>query len=60
MGMATDFVADNPEDMKLAGEVARRLGLWFLIHDVGSGDHLHVQGLPPGEPPYWWRLKYSV
>jgi len=28
---------------------AKTLGMWAIYHDVGTGSHLHIQGLPPGE-----------
>lgn len=59
LGMAQDFVADDVEALRQAAPVAVRLGLWILLHDVGSGTHLHVQGLPPGDVPEWWRVKYG-
>lgn len=37
---------------------AQMLGLWATYHDVGSGHHLHVQGLPPGPVADWWGVKY--
>lgn len=56
IGMARDFVG-SPSDMTHGAAVARILGLWFEVHDVGSGNHIHVQGLPPGEiDPEWRRL----
>ena len=57
LGMARDLVGPMPV-MKLAAQTALNLGLWYDLHDVGSGDHLHVQGLPPGDIPSWWRAKY--
>ena len=59
LGMARDFVAPRTEQLQVAAEVAHELGLWFIVHDKGSGDHLHVQGLPPGDPPDWWLAKYG-
>ena len=58
LGMARDFVGTQDE-MRQAQIVANRLGFWTLLHDVGSGDHLHVQGLPTGEVPEWWTDKYA-
>ena len=58
IGMARDFVGEM-EVMREAALAAGELGLWFVVHDKGSGDHLHVQGLPPGEVPGWWVLKYG-
>ena len=58
IGMARDFAAESPEGHTQALPVAHGLGLWGMVHDVGSGDHLHVQGLPPGEIPSWWLAKY--
>jgi len=59
IGMARDFVAPSVAQLKESSIIARKLGMWVVVHDVGSGDHLHTQGLPPGEIPYWWRSKYS-
>ncbi len=55
--MARDFVGSQ-EEMKNGAAVAEILGLWHQIHDVGSGNHLHVQGLPPGEIDEAWRIRY--
>lgn len=57
LGMARDYVGSMAL-LRLAQRTAHDLGLWYLLHDAGSGDHLHVQGLPPGEVPAWWRAKY--
>jgi hypothetical protein len=59
IGMARDFGADGNADERHArlieaSLVARELGLWALVHDVGNGDHLHVQGLPVGAVPAEW------
>lgn len=59
IGMARDFVAPDQEMMEAACLVAIELGLWAQVHDVGSGNHLHVQGLSPGEVPGWWMNKYG-
>ena len=58
VGMARDYVAASVEKMHDAASVARSLGLWVVVHDAGSGDHIHTQGLPPGPIPAWWRDKY--
>jgi len=57
LGMAQDF-AGPPDALKHGASVARILGLWYQLHDVGSGNHLHVQGLPPGAVPDEWREQY--
>ena len=59
LGMARDFAADEGYGLQTAEEEAERLGLWAVVHDVGSGDHLHVQGLAPGNPPRWWLAKFG-
>lgn len=59
LGMARDFVGPNAEAHRVGAEEANELGLWWLVHDKGSGDHLHVQGLPSGDPPAWWLSKYG-
>jgi len=53
LGMARDF-AGSQEGIRQAAPVAVTLALWVEI----ESDHLHVQGLPPGEVPEWWRAKY--
>ena len=55
LGMGRDF-GGSAEGIRQAARVAVELGLWILIED----DHLHVQGLPPGDVPEWWMLKYAV
>lgn len=63
IGMARDYGAPSLQGMHQAAAVAYRLGLWRIVHDTGigphAGDHLHVQGLPPGPIEYWWRTKYG-
>lgn len=58
LGMAQDFAAPSLAQLDAAMRVARELGFWVDVHDVGSGKHLHVQGLPPGDVPAWWRDLY--
>lgn len=58
IGMARDFAADQESDLKHGAAVARILGLWVDVHDVGSGKHIHCQGLPPGEIDEAWRVRY--
>ncbi len=58
LGMARDFVSDQ-RGMEAAQRAANRLGLWTLLHDVGSGSHLHTQGLATGPVPNWWMHKYG-
>lgn len=58
VGMANDYAAGHEEELLLAQGVANELGLWHVVHDVGSGQHLHIQGLAPGPIPEWWRRKY--
>ena len=58
LGMARDFVATMPE-MEEALQTALSLGFWCELHDAGTGDHLHVQGLPPGPVAEWWEAKYG-
>jgi hypothetical protein len=53
VGMARDYVTNEGVShgrYMAVGAMARVLGLWFEIED----DHIHVQGLPPGEVPGWW------
>lgn len=61
-GMARDYVSNTKDpdmDYAVASEYARtHLGLWTMVHDVSSGNHLHVQGLPPGPIAGWWVDKY--
>lgn len=56
-GMAVDFAGSTAE-MAAGAELAHELGLWFVIHDKGSGNHLHLQGLPPGQVAEWWQRRY--
>ena len=49
--MARDYETDfdmAPDNITMLEQQAKTLGLWAVYHDAGSGDHLHVQGLPPG------------
>jgi len=55
--MARDFVG-GPDDLAKGKAQCEILGLWYDVHNVGSGNHLHVQGLAPGEVPAWWSEKY--
>ena len=59
IGMARDYSAPSQAGLDNGGRVAGELGLWFKVHDVGSGNHLHVQGLAPGEVSEWWVAKYG-
>ena len=59
IGMARDFTAKTSEGLKQGKAIADNLKLWSVIHDVGSGEHLHVQGLKPGTIPEWWSRKYG-
>jgi len=59
MGMARDYGAANQDGLDRAAKVALELGFWVVVHDVGSGDHLHLQGLPKGPPDLWWLEKYG-
>jgi hypothetical protein len=58
--MARDYVAKDQAGLEQCANKARGLGLWVIVHDVGSGNHVHVQGLPTGPPPEWWLAKYGV
>ena len=51
--MARDY-AGSELALKAALAQSRILGLWGLIHGEGANEHLHVQGLPPGDVPFWW------
>lgn len=59
LGMARDFAGPS-ETLRDAAVTARALGFWTDTHDVGSGMHLHVQGLAPGDVPAWWQEKYGT
>ena len=59
IGMAQDFGADTSEGLYEGAIYAETLGLWHIVHDKGSGNHLHIQGLPPGKVPKWWLEKYG-
>ncbi len=56
-GIGKDYRSDNGKYTR-AAKVAFKLGLWFVVHDKGSGSHLHVQGAAPGPLPEWWLEKY--
>lgn len=59
IGMARDYTSKTVEGLKQAKAMADNLKLWSVIHNVGSGEHLHVQGLKPGNVPAWWLSKYG-
>jgi uncharacterized protein YcbK (DUF882 family) len=59
LGMARDYGAKDQVGLEQAADVARGLNLWIKVHDVGSGDHIHTQGLPTGPVAPWWLLKYT-
>ena len=57
LGMARDYGTDSEPDKAMQDHystIAISLGLWPLYHD----NHLHIQGLPPGEIPQWWKDRY--
>ena len=56
--MARDYAAPKNVLQNGLGQ-SRILGLWGLIHGEGANEHLHVQGLPPGDVPLWWADKYG-
>ena len=63
--VSRDFVADGNATTraarhKQAAAVAVELGMWVLVHDVGTGDHLHTQGLAPGLVPEWWVKEFAT
>ena len=58
-GMAKDFSAPTNDQLMVAMAYARQLGFRVETHNVGSGQHLHVQGLAPDDPPEWWVEKYG-
>lgn len=53
-GMARDFVAETEPELLKGASAAVTLGLWIKVHDVNSGNHLHVQGLPVGDISEEW------
>lgn len=59
LGMAQDFAAPTRRQLNAAQRKARSLGFWTEVHNVGTGIHLHVQGLPTGRVPAWWKAKYQ-
>jgi len=59
LGMARDFAADEGHGLQAAETTAEELGLWAVVHDAGSGNHLHCQGLPVGLVQRWWLAKYN-
>ncbi len=58
IGMARDFVDDDLLYAEI-GKSCLAIGLWFKIHDAGSGHHIHVQGLPSGDIARWWLEMYG-
>lgn len=63
--VSRDFVADGNEATRAkrhaeAARVAVELGMWVMVHDVGSGDHLHTQGLPVGPVPAEWVARFAT
>jgi uncharacterized protein YcbK (DUF882 family) len=59
LGMARDFAADEGHGLQAAETTAEELGLWAVVHDAGSGCHLHCQGMPVGPPQRWWSAKFN-
>jgi len=59
LGMARDFAADEGHGLQAAETTAEELGMWAGGHDVGSGNHLHCQGLPVGLVQRWWLAKFN-
>jgi len=58
ISMARDYGAETTGELREAMGIARGLGFWVDVHDKGSGNHLHIQGLPPGNIDEWWVSKY--
>jgi hypothetical protein len=59
LGMAADLVSESPSSTGLeqAMAYAAQLDFWAVIHVEGDSRHLHIQGLPPGEPdPVWLEM----
>ena len=56
--MARDYVGTTAA-LENGAAICEILGLTYTVHDVGSGNHLHTQGLPVGPIPLWWREKYG-
>jgi len=56
--MAHDFTRTRAWDVLFLDEAAEyaidKLGLWAIVHNSGSGMHLHIQGLPKGPPTDKW------
>jgi hypothetical protein len=59
LGLARDFVADAGYGLGHAEVTAEALGMWALVHDAGSGEHLHVQAAGIGPLPEWYESKYG-
>jgi hypothetical protein len=57
--MARDFGSGTDHGLQTIASDARELGLWFVVHNVGSGDHVHVQGLPTGPIDATWLAIYG-
>ena len=41
-------------------EDAKTLGLYGIVHDKGSGIHLHLQAVPPGELSTEYKTKFNI
>jgi len=57
LGMARDYGTEDSVGRDMQQQyciISISLGLWPLYHR----NHLHVQGLPPGEIPLWWVDRY--
>ena len=57
IGMADDYKLtnfNNPENRSALGALATMLGFWWKPYEWG----IHIQGLPRGDIPEWWRAKY--
>ena len=54
-GMGNDYSAPTQVLLERAKKIAvEKYGFWVEVHNVGSGMHLHIQGLAPGDPPKEW------
>lgn len=54
--MARDYCALSEAELQAIASSARRQELWVIVHDSGTGRHVHLQGLPTGPTALdWWR-----
>jgi hypothetical protein len=59
--MAADYNARSDHARQAIADTAKELGLWSLVHTVTDkgGEHVHIQGLAPGDVPEAWLSIYG-